>query len=131
MFILNVISPEGVLIKDRETVSLIIETKTGELNILPGHLDIISILGDGIMKVDTEAPSVLYGGVMDVEGERVTVLADKIRLASNIDIVENHNRLDEIDKLLKEETLNDLDFKQLIKEKADLEVELRILKEGR
>ena len=131
MFILNVISPEGVLIKDRETVSLIIETKTGELNILPGHLDIISILGDGIMKVDTEAPSVLYGGVMDVEGERVTVLADKIRLASNIDIVENHNRLNEIDKLLKEETLNDLDFKQLIKEKADLEVELRILKEGR
>ncbi len=131
MFILSVISPEGLLINERETESLIIETKTGELNILPGHLDIISILGDGIMKVDSEAPSVLYGGVMEVEGDKVMVLADKIRLASKIDIIENQNRLNEIDKILKEETLSDLDFKQLIKEKGDLEVELRIFREGR
>jgi F-type H+-transporting ATPase subunit epsilon len=131
LFILSVISPEGLLINERETESLIIETKTGELNILPGHLDIISILGDGIMKVDSEAPSVLYGGVMEVEGDKVMVLADKIRLASKIDIIENQNRLNEIDKILKEETLSDLDFKQLIKEKGDLEVELRIFREGR
>ena len=130
MFTLNVISPEGILIDERATTSLVIRTKTGELNILPGHLDMVSVLGDGAMKIDSGKPYIISGGVMEVLADKVTVLADKVKECFMVDIVKNQKRLNEIDKKIMEETLSDMDFKQIMEEKERLETEIRIIREG-
>ena len=130
MFTLNVISPEGILIDERATTSLVIRTKTGELNILPGHLDMVSVLGDGAMKIDSGKPYIISGGVMEVLADKVTVLADKVKECFMVDIVKNQKRLNEIDEKIMEETLSDMDFKQIMEEKERLETEIRIIREG-
>jgi len=131
LFILDLISPEGLLMNERETKSLIIETKTGELNILPGHLDMMSILGDGLMKIDNEEALIIYGGLIEVVKDKVTVLVDKVKSSSKVNIVENQKEIDKLEKRLREEDLSDIDFKQIIKEKNKLETEMRIAREGK
>jgi F-type H+-transporting ATPase subunit epsilon len=116
---------------ERETKSLIIETKTGELNILPGHLDMMSILGDGLMKIDNEEALIIYGGVIEVIKDKVTVLVDKVKSSSKVNIVENQKEIDKLEKRLREEDLSDIDFKQIIKEKNKLETEMRIARAGK
>ncbi len=60
----------------------------GELGILPHHAPLLTALGRGELRVKqggTEEALAVFGGFMDVRGDRVTVLTDAAERAEDID----------------------------------------------
>lgn len=59
----------------------------GELGILPGHAQMISEIGVGILALDAQDKDLFFvsGGYVDVQGDKVVVLADVVERPGDID----------------------------------------------
>lgn len=71
-------------------ISMLIATGVeGEIGVLPGHTPLITLLKPGVMRLQTPDGSeeVIYvsGGVLEVQPNMVTVLADTAMRAHNLD----------------------------------------------
>ncbi len=78
---LHIVTPEKVVFKGTAR-SLVAPAWDGRVGILPGHAPFLTLLGRGPLEVDSESGPrqsfAISGGVMKVEANRVTVLADSI-----------------------------------------------------
>ena len=86
-FQLNVVTAERSVFSD-EVDMVTVPGIEGELGILPHHAPLLTELGPGELRVKkggVEQALAVFGGFMDVHGDRVTVLTDAAEQAEEID----------------------------------------------
>ena len=78
---LKVVTPEQVVFEG-DARSLVAPAWDGWVGILPGHAPFLTLMGEGPLSVEPESGSrrefQVGGGVMKVESNEVTVLADRV-----------------------------------------------------
>lgn len=85
---LEVITPEGRVYED-DVDMVIAPGSEGYLGILPHHAPLLTALGPGefrVKKGGIEEVLVVFGGFMDVRGDKVVVLTEAAEPADEIDV---------------------------------------------
>ncbi len=89
MFELNLLTPNGVVVKKLKCSDLIIPTVRGEINILPNHTHLLTELSTGVMTVKTSDGARHFHvthGLCKVLREEVSILAITSETAEKIDL---------------------------------------------
>jgi F-type H+-transporting ATPase subunit epsilon len=84
---LEIVTAERVVLSD-EVNQVNVNTKDGRVGILPRHAPLLTVLDVGemdIIKDGARTPYALSGGFMEVHANRVTILADTVERADEID----------------------------------------------
>lgn len=78
MLKVSVISPEAMLFEG-EASSVVAPAFDGEVGILPGHAPMITVLGQGTLRVEGDAPARfnVSGGFVQVVDNTVRVVTEK------------------------------------------------------
>lgn len=88
-FILKAITPEG-LIFEKPVVFTKVRTSTGDIGILAGHANLVSLLGAGEMLVkekgNIETKYYLAGGFLEIRHDKVVILGEDMVEASQVEI---------------------------------------------
>lgn len=113
-FKLKIVTPDGAMF-DGEARSLTVRTVVGDVCILPGHINFLTALGMGEAKVvpaEGEARrAACIGGMLSVNGERVTLAPTTFEWADQIDLQRAEFARDQAqEKLAHREKLNDHEF---------------------
>lgn len=70
--------------------SVVVKTTEGDMGILPGHEPVLALLRDGVVRVEASDGSsiraAVSGGFFAVDSDRVSVLAERAVLATEIDV---------------------------------------------
>jgi F-type H+-transporting ATPase subunit epsilon len=88
----EVITPERIVYAG-EVDMVVAPTTAGEVGILPLHIPYIGVLAPGVLRVkmgDDEEALAVGGGFIEVNEDRVSVLADDAELAGAIDVARAH-----------------------------------------
>jgi F-type H+-transporting ATPase subunit epsilon len=94
-FQLEVVTPEGTALSTR-AVSLQAPAWEGYLGVLAGHAPLLCVLRPGVLTVREDEKSSYFavkGGFMEVQPDRVIVLADAIERADEVDPAEAEKAL--------------------------------------
>ncbi len=84
----SLISQDKV-VAESEVDELLIPTTSGQIGVLPGHVDLVTEIqtGEIIAKKDQHTDYfAVFGGVAEIHGKEVTVLADRAEHAADIDL---------------------------------------------
>ncbi len=84
----DIVTPSKRILEGAHAVSLTIPSTRGELQILPGHADMLALLGTGVMKLVTDGNVRKFAvsfGFAEVTKDRVTVLAETCEESVDID----------------------------------------------
>lgn len=87
MLKLEIVTPEKKVI-DTEADSVTIPTVSGEVGLLPNHAPLISALKPGILSYSTRGGGeriAIAGGFVEVNHDRISVLADSAETADEVD----------------------------------------------
>lgn len=85
---LDIVTPEKVAYSDDVTM-VIARTTAGDIGILPGHAPLIGALAIWPLRIVTDKDEVqlaLCGGFIEVQPEKITILANCAELPQEIDI---------------------------------------------
>ena len=78
---LKVLTPEAVVF-DGTAKSIVAPASDGWVGVLPGHAPLLTLIGEGPLTAESESGDRLRhhiaGGVMRVESNEVTILADRV-----------------------------------------------------
>ena len=90
MFTLNLVTPEKRLVTDVEVEEVIVPADKGQLDILPGHAPLMTILHTGLLKYKVKGGSahqtvVVSWGYAQVNPEGVVILAETAESVEEID----------------------------------------------
>lgn len=122
----DIVSPSGQLATNKKVSSLIVPELNGELNILPGHFDMVCLLGKGVIKLDDNISCVVYKGVMEiVSGTNVIIAVERLALVSELDQKHILDSIKEVEEKLAKEALDDETFKELTELYQDHLAELK------
>jgi F-type H+-transporting ATPase subunit epsilon len=70
--------------------SIVAKTPEGEIGILPGHEPVLSLLVNGVVRIEpTEGAKVaiaVHGGFVAIDSDNVRILAETAELSSDIDV---------------------------------------------
>jgi len=95
---LKIVSHTGVVFSE-ECVYVSLPTETGIIGILPNHEKLVTKLKEGSITVrfedNKEQQILISGGVLSIENNDITIIADSSHLPQNI-------MLEEVEKALKE-----------------------------
>ena len=86
-FAFSAVTAEGV-VAERELDSVTVPTGDGEITVLPHHIPLVSTVVPGVLVMRQGADEehlAVAGGFLQVESEKVTVLADYAERADDID----------------------------------------------
>jgi F-type H+-transporting ATPase subunit epsilon len=112
---LDVVTPERRVVSER-VESVNVPGANGELGILPGHSPMISQLQTGILSyVQGGTNHVLHvsGGFVEVNHDRVSVLAEIAEHPEEIDAAKARQERDQAERALSSFSGSDEDFEQL------------------
>lgn len=106
---LELVSLDGVKFSAK-AYSIILPTAAGEINVLPGHEPLLSLLVPGIITIRKERGDAdyhlehyaTYGGVLEVTKDRVRVLVDEATHGEEINVAEAQKAHDEAVRLRKD-----------------------------
>ena len=90
---------------EAEISSVTLPTKTGTITVLPKHEPLVAALNPGVLSVTVEGKVQSFaigGGVLETDGENVSVLADMVEEGASIDSEVAIQRKNEAARLLKE-----------------------------
>lgn len=109
-FPLQIVTPDKTVMDGRAT-SLLIHTKTGDVEILAGHTDLLAALGTGRARIRTAEGTDIFasvsGGFLSVaNGGEVRVAATTFELASELDLARAQNAKEAAEQALKEAKSN-------------------------
>lgn len=124
---LEITTPERVIYTD-DVDQIVLPTPQGEIGILPHHIPLMSLLIAGEIRVVKGAETVVLavsGGFIEVQPERVVVLADTAERAEEIDEQRAEEARKRAESLLKEKRVDQEEFASLA---AKMEKELARLK---
>lgn len=88
MLKLEIVTPEKRVL-DAEVDSVSVPTASGEAGILPNHAPLISALKPGVLSYTTKGSTeklAISGGFVEVNSNKVAVLADTAETAADIDV---------------------------------------------
>jgi len=78
--------------------SIVAKTPEGEIGILPGHEPVLSLLVNGVVRIEsTEGAKVavaVHGGFVAMDSDNVRILAEVAELSSDIDVDRAQKALD-------------------------------------
>lgn len=99
---LDVITPERRLLSE-QVDAVTVPALGGELGILPGHTPLISALQTGVLSY-TQGPTtrrlLVSGGFVEVNNDRVSVLADLAEFPEEVDASRARTEREEAERLL-------------------------------
>ncbi len=106
---LQLVSLDGVKFS-AEAYSIILPTAAGEINVLPGHEPLLSLLVPGVITIRKDKNDAdyhlehfaTYGGVLEVTGDNVRVLVDEATHGDEINESEAQKAHDEAMRLRKD-----------------------------
>jgi F-type H+-transporting ATPase subunit epsilon len=115
-FSLSIYSPERRLTQDEKVHSFILTTTKGEIEILPGHADMIAALDTGhfVYKPTDKTPvrGVISSGFVNVENGTVKVIAETLELTHEIDISRAKAAQVKAEQMLTDASLDPAAFKK-------------------
>ena len=85
----EIVTGERVVFTESDVDMVVAPGTDGTLGILPNHAPLITTLAQGelrVVKNGAEQSLVVFGGFMEVTGDKVTVLADSAERAEEIDL---------------------------------------------
>ena len=91
---------------------VVIPGKAGEMGILPNHSPVLSVLQFGVIRVRSKGEEYFFtvaGGVVEVQPDQVTVLADAAENVAEIDVQRAENARRSAEEALKEGVGQDTD----------------------
>jgi F-type H+-transporting ATPase subunit epsilon len=103
---------EDRLVFEGDVDMVIVPGIGGEMGILPNHAPLLSILKFGLLKVKSGSEEKIFtvaGGVVEVQPDVVTILADAAESIDEIDIARAEAARQRAEKLLKESPPHDID----------------------
>jgi F-type H+-transporting ATPase subunit epsilon len=112
---LKVVSPERILFDD-EVREFVIDTKSGQITVLPNHIPLVTILKAGevlIRKEGKETPLVISGGVLELTQKQAVVLADTAEHVSELDVERAQRAVDLAKKLMAEKKFDLYEYETL------------------
>ena len=90
MIKLIIVTPERSVVGPITVKSVSLPGEKGEMTILPGHARLVSVLITGILTFErengTKETAAISSGFAEVSNDQVTVLADTLELAQEIDV---------------------------------------------
>lgn len=91
MFKLSLLTPEKKILVDQEISQITVPAKSGERQILPGHVAMVASLGTGILKYklagsDIEHKYVISWGYCEVNATGVNILAEFVQAKEEINV---------------------------------------------
>jgi F-type H+-transporting ATPase subunit epsilon len=115
-FSLSIFAPERRLTQDEQVKSLILTTAKGEVEILPGHADMISRLDTGrftyVADGKPAVTGVISSGFVNVENGKVKVIAETLELPHEIDKSRARAAQAKAEKMLSDASLDEHSFKK-------------------
>ena len=115
-FNLTILAPERILLMAEPVQSLIITTVEGEVQILPGHANLVSVLETGrfvyVQKSGAQIVGVISSGFLNVENGAVKVVAETIELPGEIDLSRAKKAQQLSEKMLTDASLSEDSFKK-------------------
>ncbi len=84
----KIITPERIVFED-EVDQATLPTAEGEITVLPNHIPLISVLKSGeliVKKGGEEIDIAVSGGIIEVQNNEITILADTAERAEEIDV---------------------------------------------
>jgi len=119
-FHVDIVSAEAAIFSGEATL-LIAPGEAGELGILPEHMPLLTRIKPGTVRIQTAAggeEEVIYvsGGMMEVQPDRVTVLADTSVRAHDLD----EAKAVEAERLAKDALINRTGALEIAKAQAEL-----------
>lgn len=125
--LLEIITPADVIYKD-EIDEIIVPTVDGEIAILPNHINLLSqiIPGELIVKKGTNQQYLaITGGFLEVQNNKISILADYAVKAQNIEIARATEAKKRAEKVMSEKsTDNEIRIAQAEMIKAILELKV-------
>ncbi|MBI2613680.1 MAG: F0F1 ATP synthase subunit epsilon [Candidatus Levybacteria bacterium] len=125
--LLEIITPEKVVYKD-EVNEVIAPTINGEIAILPNHIGLLTQVNPGelIIKKGTTAQYLaITGGFLEVENNKISILADYAVKAQDIEVARATEAKKRAEKIMSEKaTDNELRIAQAEMIKAILELKV-------
>ena len=123
---LKIVSPERVLFDD-EVHEVIMNTKQGQITVLPNHVPLISILTPGEVLIRKEAsestqegstgageiPLVISGGFVEVAKNQVVILADTAEHIQELDLERAQKAIDLAEQLLKDKKFDVKEYESM------------------
>lgn len=110
----EIVTPERTVLKE-SIVQITVPTRQGEITVLPGHIPLVASLMPGVIeikKADGKLEIIsVSGGFIEVQKEKVVILADTAERAEEIDVdkaEEARQRAEEIKKQAKSK--EEIDF---------------------
>ena len=114
-FSLSILAPERRLVQDEMVPFVILTTSEGEIEILPGHADMVAKLETGrfeYLQNGQKVTGVISSGFVNVESGAVKVLAETIELASEINLSRAKLAQEKAEKMLVDSSLDEKAFKK-------------------
>ena len=101
---IKVITPEKVLFES-DVYQVVVPTIEGEITILPEHLNLITKLTEGELKIKLTPKSgweyvLIFGGILSVYNNQVNILAKSAIKAQEIDVAQAQKAKQEAEKIL-------------------------------
>lgn len=125
--ILEIITPEKSVFKE-EVDEVIVPTTKGEIAILPNHINLLTRIAPGALiakKGSDTYPVAITGGFIEVNNNKVSILADYAIRAQDIEIARAEEAKKRAEKVMQEKT-SDKDFRiaqgELLKSLLELKV---------
>jgi len=130
--LLEVITPEKIVFKD-EVDEIVIDTINGQIAILPNHINLITKLVPGEMKIikgKTEQVLAATGGFLEITNNSATILADYAVRAQDIEIARAQEAQKRAEHAMKEKA-TDKDFRMAEAELQKALLQLKVAKRHR
>lgn len=123
MFKLTFLTPERMLVFEKELEMVIVPGSLGEIQIIKGHAPLITTLSTGIMKwklkeEDKVNSAAISWGYCEVFPGGVRLLVNLVDFSSEINIEENAKIIKETEARLASEFLDDLNWESVQRELA-------------
>jgi len=87
---LQIVTPEGTILKDVTTDAVVIPASEGSMGILHNHAPMVATLKVGVLRYKqgtTYKRVALGGGFLEVSNNRITVLADTAEAGESINVL--------------------------------------------
>lgn len=126
---LKILTPDKKLVDVAGVSEVFFPGDYGVLGILPGHAPLVTGIGTGIVVYTFEDTSGFYhvsGGVAEVTGTEVTLLADVSENASSIDLERAQKSLERAQTLLSSKDAGQIDLNRAQASKTRAEARLEV-----
>ncbi|RKL68010.1 F0F1 ATP synthase subunit epsilon [Salipaludibacillus neizhouensis] len=108
----NVVTPDGSVFSGQvEMVSA--KTQAGDLGILPDHIPLVTPLAIGAIRIKLNNKVELIavsGGIMEVRGDEVNILAESAEVPTSIDVARARAAKERAERRLEQAKKDNLDF---------------------